>query len=201
MRGFPCQDLLATDTGNPSSPAGPGAGQGPCRALVSHGKGGHDGWACPPSSSPSRVLAAGGFTPAIVQGGKSLGGELRQGHPQGQEHPLLLVLGSCPDPCGSSLAPAKDAACRDSCATGDLGHPLGSGASPLCFSLQDMLSFSPSQGFGAENGSFAKGAAVNVGVGLCTVGVPQAASPILVHRATRVLPRPQVLCPGTELFP
>lgn len=33
---------------------------------------------------------------------------------------------------------------------------------PLCFSLQDMLSFSPSQGFGAANGSSAKGAAVNV---------------------------------------
>lgn len=165
------------DTGNPSSPAGPGAGQGPCRALVSHGKGGHDGWACPPSSSPSRVLAAGGFTPAIVQGGKSLGRELRQGHPQGQEHPLLLMLGSCPDPCGSSLAPAKDAACRDSCATGDLGHPLGSGASPLCFSLQDMLSFSLLQGFGAENGSFAEGAAVNVGVGPCTWGSPKLGPP------------------------
>lgn len=79
-------------------------------------------------SPPSPVLAVGGFTSAIVQRGKSLGHELRQWHPQGQGHPLLLMVGSRPNLCGSSVAPGKGAAWHGAVPLGPwaplwTGHP------------------------------------------------------------------------------
>lgn len=64
-----------------------------------------------------------------------------------------------------------------------------------------MLSCSLSQGFGAANGSSAKGAAVNVSVGLCTVGVPQAGSPHPCAQGHQSPPKTPKFCALDKALP
>lgn len=167
------------DTGTP--PAGPGAGQGPCRALVSlRGKVGTVAGLVPPPLLPPGFWLQVASPQILFREEKSLGCELRQwypqrhpqgqGHPQG--HPLLLMVGSCPNPCGSSLAPTQGAACHGSCATGDLGHPLGTAASPPLLFTPGHAQLLPFTEIWGCKWEFCKGSSCKCGSGAVHSGGP-----------------------------